>query len=712
MNSFLICSFSKHTFANLIKEAFNSDFYEIVNKKQFKYIYDYLENLEAKSILLEKNYLDKDYLEDFSRYYIKSFKNKGFITARLHFFDKQITHKDINDLLVDNQKVEDLQVGYLGFMVIKPLAQTFIGKTCFKLYADFNTPDSDKKCLTREYNVNLFGINLKIDSLAFQEQDKVVSACATTAIWTILQGTPGKLQNDIPACSEITTNAINHINNSNNFFPKKELSNKQILRALDFEKLKHHSYDLDQTSILDFLNHIKLYIDSNIPLILGINVYEIRDQSNFNLLAGHAVSILGYKYNFSKKDQSIAIYVHDDRLGPYVRATFHERTKSGLKLVTLKETNLDCTNWVLAIQFKDNNGKWLQPSEFYEPSSLIVPTHKKIRLPATYAYNTCNIIINEYIEWIKEQIEYGNEEFKALDFNNLISFSIQLKDISSIKNDVLQSKILSVDPTDPDNTLQPDELNYLKEEKIKLLTSNFAKYQWVATFYHQNEIAFSILFDATQISQENAISTIYTFNKFASDAILEIFIKYAEDGNSYIQEVDTTETFYKEFIRSLRSNEEDYFTSLDKRFGNLRAPKYLKIKEVSEFDDILVNESVVKIYSYTNKKLDYYCQDIKEGKVDYMLWAISEDGALLLGEEIEGQGHPCLTGFKSARIAGEISYSHENGWKINAKSGRFSGDYLKKDEYLSNVVSYFNSLFIFDVEDISIQLDESKLVAG
>lgn len=138
-------------------------------------------------------------------------------------------------------------------MVIKPLNQTFIGRTCLKLYPDFNIYNSDKKCITRLYEVNLFGIKLQVESVAFQEQaHKVVSACATTSIWTALHAMSWRAINEIPACSEITTNAINHIANSNNYFPKSELSNKQILRALDVEKLKHHSYSLKNISYQDF----------------------------------------------------------------------------------------------------------------------------------------------------------------------------------------------------------------------------------------------------------------------------------------------------------------------------------------------------------------------------------------------------------------------------------------------------------------------------
>lgn len=92
--------------------------------------------------------------------------------------------------------------------------------------------------------MNLFGIKLHVESIAFQEQDKVVAACATTAIWTALHALPGSDVKHVPSCSEITINALNFVEGSNNGFPNKELTNKQIQRSLDVEGLRYHSSNL------------------------------------------------------------------------------------------------------------------------------------------------------------------------------------------------------------------------------------------------------------------------------------------------------------------------------------------------------------------------------------------------------------------------------------------------------------------------------------
>ena len=700
MNSFLICNFDKSSFANLVKEAFNSKFYDIFNKNQFDYVFNYLKDLGAKSILLERDYLDKDYLEDFSRYYIKSFNNKGPICARLHFFSEIVDHKKIDEILSKSpNKAEELQQNYLGFMVVKPLSKTFIGRTCLKLYSDINSTSSCKKILTRKYSIDLFGIQLEVESIAFQEQDKVVSACATTAIWSALQTISNRSQNDISACSEITTNAINHINNSNNFFPKKELSNKQILRALDVEQLKHHSYDLENISIAEFINHVKIYIDSKIPLILGIDVFEkSREKNEFLKLGQHAVSILGYKYDSFQKNESIAIYVHDDRGGPFFRATFYEIDGDELNLINSIEHDLKDNKWVLVLQLKDKNGNWLEPHEYFSPSSLIIPTHKKIRLSANYPYNTCNILMDKFKDWALSLDD-------SIDLKKLIHFDLKLSNISDIRKKIIMAEIIIQDPSDPEKMLSDLEKDILYKDKINFLTKNQAKYQWVSDFYLEGRLAFSILFDATQVPQENPISSIYYFNKFSSDAILSLFIEYSKDKTLYLDTIDIRESFYLNLLDFLKGPELNYLNNLNDLYGGLRAPKYIKVTEFED-GDILNNPTVVKIYHHTNAHIDEYCGDVKISKIPFMLWAVSEDGALILGKEIDEQGHPCLTGFKSARIAGEIHYD-QDGWKISSKSGRYSTDYINSEPYLHNSITLFKSLFKFGTENLSIKLREN-----
>ena len=99
MIPYLVCEFSRPTVSNLVKECFGSDFPDIFKKTQLVYLFHYLKDLGAQSVLLEREYIDKDYLEDYSRYYVKCFNNGGHKCARLHFFNDVIDHSILDNVL-------------------------------------------------------------------------------------------------------------------------------------------------------------------------------------------------------------------------------------------------------------------------------------------------------------------------------------------------------------------------------------------------------------------------------------------------------------------------------------------------------------------------------------------------------------------------------------------------------------------------------------
>lgn len=651
MIPYLVCQFSKSTVSNLVKECFGSDFPDIFKKPQITYLYHYLQDLGARSVLLEREYVDKDYLEDFSRYYVKCFNNGGYRCARLHFFSQELDHTQLEDVLKLGEKASaynSFQGSYLGFIVIKPLPKTFIGKTCLKAYPELVPGSPNTKCLHRTYRINLFGIDLEVESLAFQEQDKVVSACATTAIWTALHACRWKNEKQIPACSQITTNAINFIDGSNNSFPNKELTNKQILRALDFEDFKYHNESIEETTGSQLFETIRCHIDSDIPVIIGGQIYTTEGH-----LGGHAVTILGYK----EENDVFSCYAHDDRFGPFAKARIIEQD--------------GCCQ--LTLQKKNDNGEWLAPHEFLRVSSLIIPTHKKVRIPYTFPQRTCNLIIKIYEKWL---ISKKNE-----DASGSFTFALQLYQISDIKKIILGA---TCDETYGD-------LQVFQKNRAHFLTKSYARFQWVATFHFQGEVAFRVLFDATDIPQGNAVSGVFIEKQNVSRILLDLLKKWVPADEVERQ----NESFINSVIKFLKAPiADDYYAYLDRTFGELRAPKYLYDNEVID-GAINFNESVQPYYERSDKSLDeIFADHPQEGHT--IIWAISADGALLIGveEKGKGQGHPTITGFKPARIAGELHRLVENsGWGINFKSGRYSSGYTDADFLLENALLRFKDVF-------------------
>lgn len=140
-------------------------------KQHFKYFEEYFQAIKAETILTEFFYVSKDYLEDYSAYYVRCFTDYGRSCIRLHFFSHSFDRTDFEDLLSsgNNKATQQLRNSYLGFLTIKPLPKTFIGKTCLKVYST-NGGKRNFKAI-REYKSNLCGIELNVETLAFQEQD-------------------------------------------------------------------------------------------------------------------------------------------------------------------------------------------------------------------------------------------------------------------------------------------------------------------------------------------------------------------------------------------------------------------------------------------------------------------------------------------------------------------------------------------------------------
>lgn len=184
--SSLVSSFEKHEIADLIREHFGYDFPDIFADGKLDYLFSYLKKLSAKSVFIERSYVDKEYLEDFSRYYGKRFGNDGQKCVRLHFFSNMIEYINIISIIQTGdttaRNVSRLNSSYLGFLVIKPLPRAFIGK--MRLQVVLGEHVDGKRIIPREYEIDFFGIPLKLLSLALQKQEKAVAIRTKAAILT------------------------------------------------------------------------------------------------------------------------------------------------------------------------------------------------------------------------------------------------------------------------------------------------------------------------------------------------------------------------------------------------------------------------------------------------------------------------------------------------------------------------------------------------
>ncbi len=465
---------------SLLDELCNSytSLSSIRDKWHYVFLKEYfgIDGLKAKTIVVEKEYISKDFFSDYSAYYSVCFRNYPKFCKRLHFFDTDISEDNLRTIILSGKKDDTFDKSYLGFVVVKPLPFTIIGFTLLKNYPSGN-PDNIREYFgTRDYSVHLFGYGLKIKSLAFQEQDNVLSACATTAIWTTLQKAAEiNYHITIKTPYEITKDAGLMSSDGGRLFPNKNgLSVIQMCQALtssglvvEVRQLFTPDGNIQYISNSYLKKLVYAYSPIGIPVIL---IVEVPNGDSYGL---HALAANGYKYKKStparpkaeiswKADDIEKIFVHDDQWGPFARVEF--RT----------DDHLD-TNW--SKYNKDN-----KPTHTY---SILIPVFPKIRL----SYDDI------------EAIATGLDAMLTEAFNSIVTHDFYW----DIRVQFSEEYKVEINKSDYD-------------EKIKsgILFKSLPKYLWIASCFVGDIKVFDFLFDATEVANSMFMIDCIGFNTDAS----------------------------------------------------------------------------------------------------------------------------------------------------------------------------------------------------
>ena len=285
---------------------------------QARYLYRYLKELGARRIVVEPNYTDADYLDDYANYYAKSHEDYERKCTRLHFFDQDWTSVRLSKFLRGEDAHPGLQASYLGFVVARPLPEAIIGRTVLVTYRG----DGERRRFpsTRRYKAHIAGTELTVESLAFQEQDTVLAACATVALWSAFQKTSELFHTPLPTPAQITRAATTGII-ANRAFPSTGLALPQMARAVQSLGLEPEVFEC--SGRLPLLSLLAAYVDLGIPPIL---LFDIEG------LGHHAAAVVGYSIRnteqhthedavqspFRRSGLRIdKIYVHDDGHRPF-----------------------------------------------------------------------------------------------------------------------------------------------------------------------------------------------------------------------------------------------------------------------------------------------------------------------------------------------------------------------------------------------------------
>jgi hypothetical protein len=456
-------------------------------KSHLDYFGYYFDTLEAKTVIIEYPYTDRDYLEDYAAYYARCHVPYEKRCARLHFFnerfDQALLHHAIQRV---ESAVQQLRRSYLGFIVVKPLPFTVIGRTCLATYGNKGRERSFP--ITHDYPVHIFGIELSVNSIPFQEQDADVAACATSALWSVFNATGHLFQHHIPSPAEITEVATSSQRLISRAFPAGEgLSGEQMADAIRSVGLEPLDVKAENLELL--LISVSAYLRAKIPCLLVGALINTSNKRKQESLGFHAVAVAGHDvpkakvhpYGSTKTLFSATgitrLYAHDDQIGPFARIEV-ARTNQ-LRLLT---------TW------PDKNGK--SGKIFLKPSFLLLPVYHKIRVPISEVI----VVISSFDEYLERA-----RRAQIVRLAKRITWDLSLISVADLKSRIYE------------------ENNLIGRFRELALFEDMPRYLWRAIASSEASKLFEVLFDATDLLQGGHVVAMLPYCRKTCKALAILF---------------------------------------------------------------------------------------------------------------------------------------------------------------------------------------------
>ncbi|MEM6474798.1 MAG: hypothetical protein AAF687_01385 [Pseudomonadota bacterium] len=246
----------------------------------------------CKSVLVEFPYVDRDFSAAFSSFYSTLFRPYKKLCRRLHFFTDDLSRLSLQtDPLELLSELENASPHYMGYVVLRPLAHAPISRGFFS-HKHFCDRPEESVLVRAEEKVHVLGAELLVEGFPYTEQDGRTGACAQSAIWMAARHFHLKHGGPWIALPQITASALFPTDSSiTQSLPEGSghLTDDGMLRALK-SMGRHPVFYAPHDSKseewrIDPFNLIYQYIDSGIPVILGV------DDDNGDV--GHAVVAVG-----------------------------------------------------------------------------------------------------------------------------------------------------------------------------------------------------------------------------------------------------------------------------------------------------------------------------------------------------------------------------------------------------------------------------------
>ncbi len=491
-NKFKVLRFNPENLALALSNEFTGE-EEIRNKFHYHYFLQYFENIKngpaVQTILIETKHISLSYLKDYSYYFASTFQQYSSFCKRVHFFSTEFTQDDLLEMIQNaSPKAESVWDSYAGYTIVKPLPNAKLGSTVLKIQQQQSVFST-----IRDYPVYLLGKKIIIQSLAFQEQDGIVSRCATIAIWTSLHKNAHQFFTALPAPVEITL-AAQYAFSEGRLMPNEGLDKNQICKAFEtFGVVTELRADWKLKNPLMIKRFIYAYLKNGFPVLVGLKTKDEQKREQ-----NHIITFVGFKDLIDDADARIEeengqlthpanvdeihpiyradyineYYAHDDQSGPFSTVSFVNKNKQ------------------LRISRKAFNEKFKMRDEFSQVTTIIVAISHMIKIA---------------FDDVAEEVYHLDFAFKELKFSINFQWDIYLSSTQDYHQSIRNQE------------------EYSDHLKAYLLTTFLPQYIWVARMVVEEDVLMEFVFDATALKISNKIC-------------LLAYPVYEEEVTSFIQQ--------------------------------------------------------------------------------------------------------------------------------------------------------------------------------
>lgn len=277
-----------------------------LTENEARKLYEQFED-SVRCVVVEHDYIDKDYRDTYARFYAKKFADYPSRTFRLHLFAKSITATQLWD-------GHHLQESYIGSIIVRPTRASSIGRT---LIDPARCARISGEICTAPFDIHLLGARLTIQAFPFMSQDADVTRCAHVACWSIFR----YFSQQFRRCREVWPYELSELTSNYAFgrlIPSKGMAVAQVCEMFGnggFAPEVYYRTNLERLHFgrNNFERLIYSCVESSIPLVASLQSKE------------HALTIIGHISEYNAPPDGIdvqadclrALIVHDDNEAPY-----------------------------------------------------------------------------------------------------------------------------------------------------------------------------------------------------------------------------------------------------------------------------------------------------------------------------------------------------------------------------------------------------------